>query len=141
MTDKIIQSAQTARVLLNQIRQLPGDNLTEKLLLEHIKKAVCLKLMIPETEETSLNRLLISSILMADDRAGGTGHPSPGQTEQLMHKTDCHRISLLVHKKVLLILFIEKELNIKFTDEEASSIEDTRELASLALKYLKGCDK
>lgn len=137
LTNHIVRNTETARNILNQIRELPGKSLTEEALLESLQKAVCLKLMIPETRETDLKTLLITSIRTAD---AAREHMSPEQTELLMHKTDCHRVSLLAHKKVLLIMFIEKELNLKFTNEEASSIEDTKDLALLAANYLKGCD-
>lgn len=134
LINSIIQNTQAAKKILNQIRDLPGKSLTEEALLESLQKAICLKLMIPETSETNLKILLITSIHTAD---AAMEQRSPEQAELLMHKTDCHRVSLLAHKKVLLIMFIEKELNLKFTNEEASSIEDTKDLALLAADYLK----
>lgn len=137
LTNRIVQNTEMARKILNQIRELPKNFLTYEALLKSLQKAVCLKLMIPETRETDLKRLLIASIRTAD---AAMEHISHEQTELLMHKTDCHRVSLLAHKKVLLIMFIEKELNLKFTNKEASSIEDTKDLALLVANYLKGCD-
>jgi acyl carrier protein len=43
-----------------------------------------------------------------------------------------------VQKKVLLLMFIERELGIAMEDDEASDIENLDELADAVIRHLKG---
>lgn len=44
----------------------------------------------------------------------------------------------MVQRKVLLLIFIERELGIAVEDDEASDIESLGELADIAIRHLRG---
>lgn len=134
MVDEIVQSTKEASRILAGLRILPKDGQQPQLLLPFLKKAVCFKLMIPETEEGRIQNLVIMSIKYQDMRAGGL--PDVVIRHQIK-KYDCHQTSLAARKKALLFLFMERELGIRLEDEEAVGIETMDQLAEAFARHLR----
>ncbi len=134
MVNNIVQAAKDSRMILNQIHRLPQEELKMEALIPFLRRAVCAKLMIEEQEENNLRNLVVISIKTQDQRAGKL---SDDVIRSQIKKYDCHQTSLVVQKKVLLLMYIEKELGIHMNDEDAASIETLEDLARLATIYLK----
>ena len=126
MIDEIVKSTREASAVLDRIKSMPCEGL---------EKAVNLKLMIQEDTQTDIRKLVIISIKRQDLRKGNL----PDEVIQReIKKYDCHQTSLAVQKKVLLLMFIERELGIAMEDDEASDIENLDELADAVIRHLKG---
>ena len=65
MVEDIVRAAREAAAILANI-QSEGRNSSGEWLVRQLKTAVCTKLMIPETEETNIRRLVIMSIKRQD---------------------------------------------------------------------------
>ena len=119
MIETIIEKANESKKLLEEIAYISGNERNEKTIKPLLKKAVCCKLMIPEDETDDIRKLIILSIKSRNKEDASL----PDQVIQSkIEKYDCHQSNLVTQKKTLLILFIEKELGIHFTDEDAVEI-------------------
>lgn len=130
----IAEAAKRAGAILARVRQLPGEQRTAENLLPLLRQAVECKLMIGEQEESNLRNLAVISIKLSDQRAGSL---SDEAVLKQIKKYDCHQTSLVTQKKVLLLMYLERELRIHMSDEDASSIETLEDLARLTAAYLK----
>ena len=75
--------------------------------------------MIQEDTQTDIRKLVIISIKRQDLRKGNL----PDEVIQReIKKYDCHQTSLAVQKKVLLLMFIERELGIAMEDDEPRTL-------------------
>ena len=135
MIDEIVKSTREASAVLDRIKSMPCEGLEKEVILPLLRKAVNLKLMIQEDTQTDIRKLVIMSIKRQDLRKGNL----PDEVIQReIKKYDCHQTSLAVQKKVLLLMFIERELGIAMEDDEASDIENLDELADAVIRNLKG---
>ena len=99
-----------------------------------LRRAVCIKLMIPEVDEPQIKNLVITGIKQQVMRAGGL---SDNVIRQQIKKYDCHQTRLAAQKKTLLFMFMERELGITLEDDEAVDIETMDQLAEAFIKRLK----
>lgn len=138
MIETIIEKANESKKLLEEITYIPGNERNEKNIKPLLKKAVCCKLMIPEDETDDIRKLIILSIKSRNKEDASL----PDQVIQSkIEKYDCHQSNLVTQKKTLLILFIEKELGIHFTDEDAVEIASIDDLCRMVIKYGKTGEK
>ena len=134
MVETIIEKTNESKKLLKQITYISGNEWNEKTIKPFLKKAVCSKLMIPEDETDDIRKLIILSIKSRNKEDASL----PDQVIQSkIEKYDCHQSNLVTQKKTLLILFIEKELGINFTDEDAVEIASIDDLCRMVIKYGK----
>ena len=134
MIDEIVKSTREASAVLDRINPCPVKD-WKRSNSAFAEKAVNLKLMIQEDTQTDIRKLVIISIKRQDLRKGNL----PDEVIQReIKKYDCHQTSLAVQKKVLLLMFIERELGIAMEDDEASDIENLDELADAVIRHLKG---
>mgnify|MGYP005777189985 FL=1 len=133
MVEEILRASRKAATVLEEIRAGWREGCGRDWLEEKLKIAVCKKLMLSETGETDIRRLVIMSIKRQDAKKR---HLPDAVIEKQIRQYDCHQTSLVAQRKVLLLLFVEKELGIAFTDEEAVQIETTKDLADRAAEHL-----
>ena len=134
MIETIIEKANESKKLLEEIAYISGNERNENTIKPLLKKAVCCKLMIPEDETDDIRKLIILSIKSRNKEDASL----PDQVIQSkIEKYDCHQSNLVTQKKTLLILFIEKELGIHFTDEDAVEIASIDDLGRMVIKYGK----
>ena len=138
MIKTIIEKANESKKLLEKITYISENERNEKTIKPLLKKAVCCKLMIPEDETNDIRKLIISSI---KSRNKETASLSDQVIQSKIEKYDCHQSNLVTQKKTLLILFIEKELGIHFTDEDAVEIASIDDLCRMVIKYGKTGEK
>ena len=119
--DDIVKNTKKAAAILSDIRALPADRLDKEMVLGLLRRAVCIKLMIPEVDEPQIKNLVITGIKQQVMRAGGL---SDNVIRQQM-------------KKTLLFMFMERELGITLEDDEAVDIETMDQLAEAFIKHLK----
>ena len=100
-----------------------------------MKKAVCCKLMIPEDGIDDLRKLSVLSIKYQDQ---GSAALPDSVIRSKIEKYDCHQTNLVTQKKTLLIMFIEKQLGVHFSDEDAVEIRTVSDLCQMSLNYQKG---
>ena len=131
MIDEIVKSTREASAVLDRIKSMPCEGLEKEVILPLLRKAVNLKLMIQEDTQTDIRKLVIMSIKRQ-------GNLPDEVIQREIKKYDCHQTSLAVQKKVLLLMFIERELGIAMEDDEASDIENLDELADAVIRHLKG---
>lgn len=137
MVQDIVEASRKAGAILKTIRHMPEECIKEQTLLTLLRQAVCCKLMIEEQEEQNIRNLVVISIKTQDRKAGRL----PDEViQKQIRKYDCHQTSLAAQKKVLLLMYVEKELGIHMSDEDAVSIETLDDLARLTAVYLKGGD-
>ena len=127
MIDEIVKSTREASAVLDRIKSMPCEGLEKEVILPLLRNAVNLKLMIQEDTQTDIRKLVIMSIKRQDLRKGN-----------LPDAVSYTHLSLAVQKKVLLLMFIERELGIAMEDDEASDIENLDELADAVIRHLKG---
>ena len=138
MIETIIEKANESKKLLEEIAYISGNERNENTIKPLLKKAVCCKLMIPEDETDDIRKLIILSIKSRNKEDASL----PDQVIQSkIEKYDCHQSNLVTQKKTLLILFIEKELGIHFTDEDAVEIASIDDLCRMVIKYGKTGEK
>lgn len=123
---EIVESTRRAAECLHEIRDCP--DMSEECRISALIQAICRKLMIPDIQEENIRNLVIYSIKY---RSGQGRRPDEQQPY------DCHQTSLVAQKKVLLLMFIEKEMNRKFSDQQAAGIETVGQLE----QALKECGK
>ena len=134
MIEMIIETTNESKKCLKEIVRFPKNEWNEKTVKPLLKKAVCCKLMISEDETDDIRKLIILSIKSRNKEDASL----PDQVIQSkIEKYDCHQSNLVTQKKTLLILFIEKELGIHFTDEDAVEIASIDDLCRMVIKYGK----
>ena len=138
MIKTIIEKANESKKLLEKITYISENERNEKTIKPLLKKAVCCKLMIPEDETNDIRKLIISSI---KSRNKENASLSDQVIQSKIEKYDCHQSNLVTQKKTLLILFIEQELGIHFTDEDAVEIASIDDLCRMVIKYGKTGEK
>lgn len=138
MIETIIEKTNESKKLLEEITYIPGNERNEKNIKPLLKKAVCCKLMIPEDETDDIRKLIILSIKSRNKEDASL---SDQVIQSKIEKYDCHQSNLVTQKKTLLILFIEKELGIHFTDEDAVEIASIDDLCRMVIKYGKTGEK
>lgn len=138
MIETIIEKTNESKKLLEEITCIPGNERNEKNIKPLLKKAVCCKLMIPEDETDDIRKLIILSIKSRNKEDASL---SDQVIQSKIEKYDCHQSNLVTQKKTLLILFIEKELGIHFTDEDAVEIASIDDLCHMVIKYGKTGEK
>lgn len=69
--DDIVKNTKKAAAILSDIRALPADRLDKEMVLGLLRRAVCIKLMIPEVDEPQIKNLVITGIKQQVMRAGG----------------------------------------------------------------------
>lgn len=135
IVDELIRNNEKAALLLSEIKNLPREQLTVENLLPLLRQVVQLKLMTTDDTVTDLKKLIIQSIRLQDIRMQNL---SKELIQQQLQKQDCHRTSLIAHKKVLLVLFLEQELGVTLSDDEAVDAWTIEELAKVLVLHLKG---
>ena len=68
--DDIVKNTKKAAAILSDIRALPADRLDKEMVLGLLRRAVCIKLMIPEVDEPQIKNLVITGIKQQVMRAG-----------------------------------------------------------------------
>lgn len=105
-----------------RIRQ---ETLSREELAAEIKRYVYARFLLPDDcQENDLYRLSVESIRMLSG-----GKAQEAELIRRLAKPDCHKTSSAVQKKVLLIMGIEKQLDINLQDEEAEKIDTLEELS------------
>lgn len=117
---KIIELNKKSKKLLQQCML---DTISHYEYLELIRQVVLMKLQLPlNVEEINIYKLCVLSIKL---QAGK-------MTEDIVNrinKFDCHNIDAAVKKKVLLIMWLERQLNKQIDNDLIEMIETTIELA------------
>lgn len=127
MTAEEIQRASLeARYILQKIRELPAKDLRPEDIHKPLHQAVCRKLGLMAEEEENIRRLVILSIKQRDKQSA---YLPDSVVQKQIRSYDCHQTSLVVQKKVLLIMFIERELGVSLDDGQAADVETVGELA------------
>ena len=136
MFDDIVNANALAKKDLQKLKETDHSNITPELTEELLREAILHKLMI-DAKEDKLRDLVVISIKSADLKNKGV---SEDMIRKQITKYDCHQTNLVVQKKALLLIFIEKELGIKLSDEEAVDIQTIKELSSCVYGKLKEAD-
>lgn len=131
MVEQILQKTNEAKAILKEIRKMPWGQKNRETLKPLLKKAVCCKLMIPEDETDDIKKLIILSI-KRQNKADALLPDAVIQSK--IEKYDCHQSSLVLQKKTLLTFFIERELGLHWTDEEAVQIASIDDLCDAVLR-------
>lgn len=127
--EEITSALNSAKQILNELKNSSYDFSDVYVLL---RKAIITKLMIDDNVDDSIQHMIIYSI----KKKNFNNCLSDETIKHQITKYDCHQTSLVVQTKVLLIMFIENELDIKLNDEE-SLIDDLKELSMVVYKLLK----
>lgn len=137
MIEDIVKSTARAEEYLEQIKRLPEKECLPERILPFLREAVNAKLMIEEEKETNLRRLVILSIKRQDARNKNL----PEQwIERQVGKYDCHQTSLAAQKKILLLMFLERKLNIFLSEPETEGLDTLEQLACVYADHLReGC--
>lgn len=134
MIGEIVKGTQEAAASLAEIKKIFPEELSEERVYEALRDAVEKKLMIQAKQETNLRNLVVLSI---KKQMVQNGIISESMISRHMGKYDCHQTSLAAQKKVLLQMFLERELGIKLSDDEAERIDDLRDMARIYTHHLK----
>lgn len=136
MFDDIVNANALAKKDLQKLKETDHSSITPELTEDLLRKAILHKLMI-DSKEDKLRDLAVISIKSADLKNKGV---SEDMIRKQITKYDCHQTNLVVQKKALLLIFIEKELGIKLSDEEAVDIQTIKELSTCVYEKLKEAD-
>lgn len=135
MVQDIVEATKRSKEILADIRKLSTEQLTRKMLLPLLRQAVLYKLMIGENEEeSSIRNLIVLSIKLQDKKSGNL---SDEVIRNQVSKYDCHQTSLVAQKKVLLLMYLERELGFHMSDEDAVSMETMEDMAKIFTHYMK----
>ncbi len=137
MFENIVQANLQAKEDLKKLKETEKNELTLEKTESFLRTALLHKLMI-ESKEDKIRDLVVISIKTADLKGKGV---SEEMISKQITKYDCHQTNLVVQKKALLLIFVEKELGIKLSDEEAVDIQTIPELAECVYKKLKEEDR
>ena len=129
--DDIVKKTMEAKELLERVKNIINNEKENEIEIL-VKRAVCCKLMIPEDETEDLRNLAVLSVKYQDQSNKSL---SDDVIRSKIEKYDCHQTNLISQKKTLLIMFVEKELGLSFTDEDAVGISTVSELCKMIRKY------
>lgn len=133
MIDELIRASQASASALHALRTAAAAGIKESEALPLLREAVCRKLMIRDDSQNDIRKLIIMSIKRQE--LSSSGLPD-AVIESRIRRYDCHQTSLVVQKKVLLFLFIEHELGIHLSDDEATEIETLPQLAHTIVHHM-----
>lgn len=128
-TKEIINAQNDAKLYLSNIKK---SDLNDDEIYVFLRKAIIAKLMIDENVDDSIRHMVVYSI----KKKSFNSCLSDETIKHQITKYDCHQTSLVAQTKVLLIMFIENELDIKYSDDE-SLCDNLKELATYTYKHLK----
>ena len=96
-----------------------------------LKAAILQRLRLPSLEEDNLMNLVILSVKMQ------TLGISEKNLLNSVDKYDCHQIGLVAKKKALLLLGIERDLDVHLDDDSAVGAKTVRDLCALLYEACK----
>ena len=96
-----------------------------------LKAAILQRLRLPSLEEDNLMNLVILSVKMQ------TLGVSERKLLNSVDKYDCHQIGLVAKKKALLLLGIERDLDVHLDDDSAVGAKTVRDLCALLYEACK----
>ncbi len=132
MIDQIRNATDLAKKDLEQLKSIRIDELTLECTKSYLQRAILHKLSI-ESKEEDLKDLVVLSIKASDMASRGMASEDIAKK---ITKYDCHQTSLVVQKKALLLIFIEKQLRIQMSDDEAVEIQDIESLSRVVFEKL-----
>jgi len=100
-----------------------------------LRRYICLRLRLPaDTRESNLYNLVVYSVKL---RMPGT---DTRRLEARLAATDCHQTSYVVGRKTLLMMEIERGLNVCLTPEQAKQAQQLEAYADLLWEEMRhGC--
>ena len=134
MVEDIVKSTEQSEEILERIKELPKEECFPERIFPLLREAVNAKLMIEEEEEINLRRLVILSIKRQDVQ---NKNRQETWIEQQVEKYDCHQNSLVARKKILLLMFLERKLNIFLSEPEKEGLNTLEQLACVYAVHLK----
>ena len=140
--DSIRENSERAKRYLKEfeeaVRREAENNeaVNQEAMCASLRNAVCSRLMIDagEAETDDIRKLCILSIRRQMSETVGL---SDREIVRQIEKYDCHQTNLVTQKKVLLMLYVERELNIQIGDDEAVENSTTEDLARVSADKLR----
>ena len=140
--DSIRENAERAKRYLKEFKEAVkreaanNEAVNQEAMCASLRNAVCSRLMIDagEAETDDIRKLCILSIRRQMSENVGL---SDREIVRQIEKYDCHQTNLVTQKKVLLMLYVERELNIQIGDDEAVEISTTEDLARVSADKLR----
>jgi hypothetical protein len=96
-----------------------------------LKSEILQRLHLPAIEEDNLMNLVVLSVKLQ------TTAISEKKLLESVDKYDCHQIGLVAKKKALLLLGIEKDLEVCLDDDEAVEAKTVKDLCALILEEVR----
>ena len=96
-----------------------------------LKAVILQRLRLPTLEEDNLMNLVILSVKLQ------TLGVSERRLIESVDKYDCHQIGLVAKKKALLLLSIERDLEVGLDDDEAVEAKTVGDLGALILRTIR----
>lgn len=118
---------------LEMIRRSINGPCTEELVYENLRACINLRFGTPGETETDFRKLAVISIKRRD--LGDQNLPA-AVLEKRIHQYDCHQTSLVAQMKVLFVMYVERELEIRLEDEAVTAAEDLGMFAHLVFLAL-----
>ena len=140
--DSIRENSERAKKYLKEfkeaVRREAANNeaVNQEAMCTSLRNAVCSRLMIDaeKAETDNIRKLCILSIRRQMSENVGL---SDREIVRQIEKYDCHQTNLVTQKRVLLMLYVERELNIQIGDDEAVDISTTEDLARVSADKLR----
>lgn len=140
--DSIRENSERAKIYLKEfkeaVRREAANNeaVNQEAMCTSLRNAVCSRLMIDaeKAETDNIRKLCILSIRRQMSENVGL---SDREIVRQIEKYDCHQTNLVTQKRVLLMLYVERELNIQIGDDEAVDISTTEDLARVSADKLR----
>lgn len=140
--DSIRENSERAKIYLKEfkeaVRREAANNeaVNQEAMCTSLRNAVCSRLMIDaeKAETDDIRKLCILSIRRQISENVGL---SDREIVRQIEKYDCHQTNLVTQKRVLLMLYVERELNIQIGDDEAVDISTTEDLARVSADKLR----
>lgn len=140
--DSIRENSERAKIYLKEfkeaVRREAANNeaVNQEAMCTSLRNAVCSRLMIDaeKAETDDIRKLCILSIRRQMSENVGL---SDREIVRQIEKYDCHQTNLVTQKRVLLMLYVERELNIQIGDDEAVDISTTEDLARVSADKLR----
>ena len=117
---------------LTLLRALPPQDWQLQRVTELLQRAVEAALGLPPMPTQELRALLVESVRAQDPAAQTLTR------EQILHRVqryDCHQIPRVLQRKVALLLYIERFLQLPLPDEEAAGIRTVGQLAQCLIEH------
>ena len=140
--DSVRENSERAKIYLKEfkeaVRREAANNeaVNQEAMCTSLRNAVCSRLMIDaeKAETDDIRKLCILSIRRQMSENVGL---SDREIVRQIEKYDCHQTNLVTQKRVLLMLYVERELNIQIGDDEAVDISTTEDLARVSADKLR----